>query len=120
MDIHLPKPPRSAKEFAVEIGTITIGILIALALDSVVTAIHNRDIVDKSRAQLILELTKNRDHLTEVVQTADADVGALRAYIQYGEDRLKHKRRLLPNEPLPGDFTTLSTSAWESTVATNA
>jgi hypothetical protein len=120
MDIHLPKPPRSVSEFAIEIGTITIGILIALTLESVVTALHNRDIVEKSRAQLVTELKTNRDHLTEVVQTADADVGALHAYISYGEDRLHHKAHALPTAPLPGDFTTLGTSAWESTVATNA
>lgn len=120
MHFHLPKPLHGWREFIGEVGIIVLGILIALGLDAVVTSIHNRDIVEKSRAQLTKELTANRNHLLEVTQGADADVGALRAYIQYGEDRLHHQQRPLPNQPLPGSFTTLSTSAWESTVATDA
>lgn len=120
MHFHLPKPLHGWREFVGEIGIIVLGILIALGLDAVVTSIHNRDIVAKSRAQLTTELTANRLHLQEVTRTADADVAALRAYIHYGDDRLHHRQRELPNEPLPGSFTTLSTSAWESTVATDA
>ena len=103
-----------------EVGIIVLGILIALALDSAVTELHNREVVEKARAQLSTEITTNRDHLKEVIQTADADTAALRAYIHYGEDRLHHRAHKLPNDALPGDFTTLSTSAWESAVATNA
>jgi hypothetical protein len=44
----------------------------------------------------------------------------LRVYIRYGERRLHHRQPPPPKDALPGDFTTLSTSAWESTVATNA
>jgi len=120
MDIHLPKPSKSLREFAVEIGTITIGILIALTLEAAVTSFHNREIVDKSREQLQTELAANRDHVREVVQSADIDVKSLRAYIAYGQDRLLHKTRPLPTDPLLGNFTTVSTSAWDSTVATNA
>lgn len=120
MDIHRPKLPHSWREFATEIGIITLGILIALGLEAIVTSFHNREVVEKSRAQLLNELSINRAHLQEVVEAAKIDQKSLRSYIAYGQARLRHSAHLVPNDPLPGSFTTLSTAGWESTVATNA
>ena len=49
MDIHKPHAAKSWREFAVEIGTIVVGILIALGLEQVIESIHDRTIADEAR-----------------------------------------------------------------------
>ena len=42
MDVHKPKPWRGVREFLKEIGTIVIGVLIALGAEAVVENLHER------------------------------------------------------------------------------
>jgi hypothetical protein len=49
MEIHKPKAAHSWREFAVEIGTIVIGVLIALAAEQIVEALHNRHVAEEAR-----------------------------------------------------------------------
>ena len=118
MDIHKPRAAHSWREFVVEIGTITLGILIALALESLVEAARNRETVATARAPIVAELKANRAHLAEVVQAARTDEDSLKAYLAYGQARLRHQPAVFPKDaPLLGNFTTLSSSAWEAAVA---
>lgn len=121
MDIHKPKAIHSWREFAVEIGTITIGILIALGLEALIEARHNHELVAEARAELISELQYNRKNLADVIVVARNNQAALKALISYGQARLAHRAAALPSGvDLNGRFTTLRTSGWESTVATQA
>jgi hypothetical protein len=52
MEIHKPKPWRGVREFLKEIGTIVIGVLIALAAEQAVEALHWRHVVEQERANL--------------------------------------------------------------------
>lgn len=52
MDIHKPKAAHSWREFLIEIGTITCGVLIALGLEQVVEALHWRHEVEAEREAL--------------------------------------------------------------------
>lgn len=49
MDVHKPKPVHSWRDFLVEIGTIVIGVTIALAGEQIVEAFHWRNVVDAQR-----------------------------------------------------------------------
>jgi hypothetical protein len=49
MDVHKPKPVHSWRDFLVEIGTIVIGVTIALAGEQIVEAIHWRNVVGAQR-----------------------------------------------------------------------
>lgn len=121
MDVRKPHAAHSWREFAVEIGTITIGILIALSLEALVQAVHDQEVVGKARAQLSAELTRNRKRVVDAVTSAKAQEPQLKTLILYGQDRLSHRPHPFPSDAnLNGSFTTLSTSAWESTVATQA
>ena len=121
MEIHKPRAAHSWREFVVEIGTITIGIVIALGLESLIEAGRNHETVDAARAQIIAELKTNHANLAEAVQAAKTDERTLQAYIDYGEKRLRHLPARFPSEaPLPGDFTALGTSGWESALAAQA
>lgn len=59
MDIHKPKAARSFREFLVEIGTIVIGILIALGLEQAIEVIHERKIADEAREAVRAEVREN-------------------------------------------------------------
>ena len=56
MDIHKPKPWRGWPEFVKEIGTIVIGVLIALAAEQAVEARHWADVVHEAKHSIHDEL----------------------------------------------------------------
>ncbi len=63
MEIHKPKAAHSIREFLIEIGTITCGILIALGLEQAIEQSHWRHEVEVERAAL-------HDEAREAVTTA--------------------------------------------------
>jgi hypothetical protein len=60
MHFHLPKPLHGWREFAGEVGIIVLGVLIALAAESVVEAGQWRHKVDVVRRSLLGELANDR------------------------------------------------------------
>jgi hypothetical protein len=57
VDVHPPHHPiRSWKEFLLHLVTITVGLLIALALEAAVEAAHHRHIVRDARENLRREM----------------------------------------------------------------
>ncbi len=68
MEIHPPeRPMHSVKDFLLQILTITVGILIALSLEALLTAVHHRSLVREARANLVHELQANRREVNEAV-----------------------------------------------------
>jgi hypothetical protein len=59
MDIHKPRPVHNWREFLTEIGTIVIGVLLALGAEQAVEAIHWRDQVVDARTAITAETAKN-------------------------------------------------------------
>ena len=59
MDIHKPKAAHSWREFAIELGTIICGILIALGLEQAVEQIHWAHEVEAEREALLSEARDN-------------------------------------------------------------
>ena len=59
MDIHKPKPWHGWREFLKELGTIILGILIALSLEAVVEALRERQQAGEARANIRQELAEN-------------------------------------------------------------
>jgi hypothetical protein len=59
MDIHKPKPWRGGAEFLKEIGTIVIGVLIALGAEQGVEALHERAIAGEARQAVRAEVREN-------------------------------------------------------------
>jgi hypothetical protein len=59
MEIHLPKAARSWREFAIEIGTIICGILIALSLEQGIEWVHWRQEVAEAEVRLTSEVEAN-------------------------------------------------------------
>jgi hypothetical protein len=71
MEIHRPeKPIHSFRDFLLQILTITVGILIALSLEALLSAVHHRALVREAKANLAHELRANRRELDEAVLKA--------------------------------------------------
>jgi hypothetical protein len=59
MDIHKPKPWRGVREFLKEIGTIVIGVLIALGAEQAVETFHKSQELHETRDALRDEIARN-------------------------------------------------------------
>ena len=56
MEIHKPKAAHNWREFVIEIGTIVIGILIALSLEQAIEAIHERQLAQEAQEAINAEM----------------------------------------------------------------
>jgi len=66
LDVHPPHGPiRSWKDFTLHLLTITIGLLIALALEAAVQSLHHRHMVTEARVNLRREIGENQRLYTE-------------------------------------------------------
>ncbi|HEV2595845.1 MAG TPA: hypothetical protein VGU01_11650 [Sphingomicrobium sp.] len=63
MHFHLPKPLHGWREFTGEVGIIVFGVLIALAAEQLVEAVHWREGVGQMRAAMRSELAVDRARL---------------------------------------------------------
>jgi hypothetical protein len=64
MEIHAPeKPILTIKEAAVHLLIVTVGILIALSLESIVEYVHHRTVVREAREIMRREIEENRTEL---------------------------------------------------------
>jgi len=120
MDIHKPKPWRGWRELLKEVGTIVIGVLIALGAEQTVEALHHRQIVARGEDALHDNFARFVQYKSEIDQEAPcmaARVAELRAIL----DNAAKTRRLglvgtIPQPyPLPWQIDT-----WEAMVASGA
>jgi hypothetical protein len=63
MEIHKPHAAKTWKEFFIELGTIVLGILIAIALEQTVDYFHHLSQLHTVRKELVAELEENQ-HIT--------------------------------------------------------
>jgi hypothetical protein len=74
MDIHKPKPWHGARELSKEIGTIVIGVLIAIGAEQAVEALHHRAQAHEMARKLRVESEESRTFTAY-------DLGSLRSGI---------------------------------------
>jgi hypothetical protein len=120
MDIHKPKPWQGWPEFLKEIGTIVIGVLIALGAEQAVEWVHWRHEVEAERGSLLNEA---RNNLGAVAyrRTESACIGRRLADLEEIFRRQEQGRPLAIRAPLttpPLDIE--STSSWEIAVSGQA
>jgi hypothetical protein len=71
MEIHKPKPFHNWREFLAEIGTITLGVLIALAAEQAVEWLHWQDKTAYATEQIQYELARDMGYSMERVMVND-------------------------------------------------
>jgi hypothetical protein len=59
MHVHLPKPLHGWRTFVGEVGTIVLGVLIALGFEQAVSALHDRASAGETRATIRAEIADN-------------------------------------------------------------
>ena len=71
MEIHTPEGPIvSGRHLAVQLATITMGVLIALSLEDVTAWFHHRALVREARANIVSEIADNKKDLDDVLRKA--------------------------------------------------
>jgi hypothetical protein len=120
MDAHAPhKPIHSIKEFLVHLLAITIGLLIALGLESAVEWVHHRHVARDARENIYQEFRANQQDLARQLNALPAEEKHLDEILSV-IDSVQHGR---PHKPI-GDFmwtgVLLRDSAWNAASSTGA
>ena len=106
MDIHKPKPWHGFREFWKELGTIMLGVLIALGAEQAVEWVHREDEVREAKDALRVEMVAN---LTRIQSNTQQDA-CMRRYLERLSDWGK-------GGPRPGytdvAFNGLSSTVWD-------
>jgi hypothetical protein len=76
MDIHKPKPWRGWRELAKEVGTIVLGVLIAIGCEQTVEALHHRDQARDMTHKLRQESLENRRVVAFDLKVCQAQIAA--------------------------------------------
>jgi hypothetical protein len=120
MEVHPPHGPiHSIKEFMVHLLAITIGLLIALGLESSVEWVHHRHLARDARENILQEVRANQQMVARQLSVLPAEEKRLDEILR-GVDDVQHGR---PRKPL-GDFMwtsiLLQDSAWRTASSTGA
>ena len=100
MDVHPPEAPiRSVLDFGLHILTVTIGILIALGLDALVTEYREMELANHARADFRDEIGRNRDKLVADQKSLAEVQGQIEGLIAYEQAKLADKPANLPTIP---------------------
>jgi hypothetical protein len=119
LDIHPPEHPiRSLRDFAVQIFTVTCGIVIALGLEAFVASRHEAHLLRETRQDFLAEMNDCIEKLQNVHGLVDHDTKWMQATLDWGEARLKHQPGKAPDFPDGRSFTVLPVSAWTTAQAT--
>lgn len=84
MDFHKPKAAHNPREFAIELVTIVIGVLIALAAEAGVEHVRISRAVDYSRSDFINEIARNRADVNKHLGDARRLQATLESLLQEG------------------------------------
>jgi hypothetical protein len=83
LDVHPPHEPiRSWKDFVLHLLMITLGLLIALALQAAVESLHHRHMVKEARANLRREIVENQRLYTENLRNVQTELVQLEQNIE--------------------------------------
>ncbi len=121
MDVEGPGSPiRSVRDFAIHIATVTIGILIALALEALIGMYRDRTLVVHAETDFRTEFSANRATIVDDLRDSQAVKTELEGLINYGQAEISGQAAVLPNLQTVRKFTHLQATAWETATATQA
>jgi hypothetical protein len=81
LDIHVPRPIHTWKDFFIHIATIVVGLLIAIGLEQTVVFFEHRHQLEEARADLLQEVQDNLQIVALNLGTAQKTEAALEADI---------------------------------------
>jgi hypothetical protein len=121
VDIHPPHGSiHSWRDFLIQLGTITAGVLIALSLEGVRETIHDRALVREARENIRRELADNKREIDDEIAHMDERGKKLNTVLRFANDLLKTKRTDIHQIDLGLAFPTLSSASWQTAERTGA
>ena len=119
LDVHAPEHRiHGVRDFFVHLLTITAGLLIALALEAGVEAMHHRHQRREAEENLRQELRDNARDLTKVMASIPKERKAVSQLLQLALERAQGKTVVAPPQQLGFNFATLHQAAWGTASAT--
>jgi hypothetical protein len=122
MDIHGPAgPTRSLKDFAVHIGIVTIGILIALSLEGIRETIYVHRAVREARENFRVEIGENQKNIRRELENARAMQAQIQKIVVDLPDLRQHPDQFAARiAMIKPSFYFFSSSRWDSALSTGA
>ena len=71
MHVHLPKPLHGWREFAGEVGIIVLGVLVALGVEQIASAVHDRASERQAHQAVYAEIKQNLSYMKARMGTQD-------------------------------------------------
>jgi len=117
----IPRPfNRTLREFAFQLATIIAGILIALWVDNLVEARHERALVRDAHAAIAREIDDNLKSLTEHLAPLDEHERALRTGLRFADDLRERGKTDIHTLNFGFILPTLNRASWQSAERTGA
>lgn len=121
LDVHAPEHGiHGARDFFLHLFTITIGLLIALALEASVEALHHRHQREEAETLIRQELTDNRAKLLKMQTNTASEIKSLILAITFVEDLRSGKKDDPSTIKLGFNVQPLQSAAWTTASATGA
>ena len=121
MEIHVPSGrPHSWKNFAIELGTITAGVLIALTLEALGERHHYRVLADEARETITSEIKDNEQEMRRVLKGTAESGKNLESALKMAEELLATRKSNVREFSLSLQVAELSSSSWQTAQYTGA
>jgi len=121
MEIHVPSGrAHSLKNFAIELGTITAGILIALTLEALVERHHYRVLADEARETILSEMRDNEAELQRVLKNTAESSKNIESSLASVEGLIARRKLDVKEFSLGVAIAELSSSSWQTAEHTGA
>jgi hypothetical protein len=115
MEIHPPHAaPRSFKEFLLQLGTITAGVLIALSLEGMLEWNHYRTLVHEAKEMIGRELADNKREVDSAIGSLPQRKKNLDEAIRLASDILATKTSAIRSVNVGFELPELSSTSWRS------
>lgn len=115
IEVHPPEGPiHSRKEFLLHIVTITIGLLIALALENAAEWVHHVHQRHEADANIAAELRDNEKNLNDVLLEAPKENQNLVRAVHFLNDRIANKKSDVSDISLGLHIASLRDASWQT------
>jgi len=119
IDVHpLHKRIHGVGEFCVHLLAITIGLLIALGLENVASAVHHRHQREEAETMIRKEMADNRAHLTKADAAIQEELNNMSAALGFLETRSQGKDASTDGISLGFSLVHLENAGWRMATTT--
>ena len=121
LDVHAPEHGiHGVRDFLIHLLTITAGLIIALALEAGVEALHHRHQREQAEQTIRAELTENRTSLLKMQDNTRVEIDNAQKSLLFLEDLRAGKKDDPSGIHLGFNVSPLQSAAWSSASATGA